>query len=110
MGGASKKPISTMEKRLKKEAEKQQKAEEKKKGPSKTGKEIISRAVTIDEETKKKVLDEIKKESIITPYALATKSGISISVARKILKELENQNVVKLYSKNRRLEIYIAAS
>lgn len=109
MGGATKKPISTMEKRLKREAEKQQKAEEKKKGQSKTGKEVISRAVTIDDETKKRVLDEIKKENIVTPYTLATKAGISISVAKKILKELENQNIVKLYSRDRRTEIYVAA-
>ncbi|TRM76766.1 30S ribosomal protein S25e, partial [Sulfolobus sp. B5] len=82
MGGASKKPISNLEKKLKKEAEKQQKAEEKKKGPSKTGKEVISRAVTIDDETKRKVIDEIKKESMVTPYTLASKLGVSISVAR----------------------------
>ncbi|MEM0188009.1 MAG: 30S ribosomal protein S25e [Saccharolobus sp.] len=110
MGGTSKKPISTMEKKLKKEMEKQQKSEEKKKGLSKTGKEIISRTVIIDEDTKKKVLDEIKKENIITPYILATKAGISISVAKKMLRDLETQNVVKLYSKNRRLAIYTAAS
>ncbi len=109
MGGASKKPISNLEKKLKKEAEKQQKAEEKKKGPSKTGKEVISRAVTIDDETKKKVIDEIKKESMVTPYTLASKLGVSISVARKTLKELEAQNLVKLYSKNRRLSLYVAA-
>ncbi|TRM82954.1 hypothetical protein DJ531_07650 [Sulfolobus sp. A20-N-F6] len=70
---------------------------------------MISRAVTIDDETKRKVIDEIKKESMVTPYTLASKLGVSISVARKTLKELETQNVVKLYSKNRRLSLYIAA-
>lgn len=108
MGGASKKPISNVEKRMKKMQEEQEK-KEKKKAPSKTGKEVISRNVVIDEETRKRVQDELKNENVITPYVLAQKAGISISVAKKILSQMAQEGAIKLAAKNKRTAVYIAA-
>ncbi|MEM0113843.1 MAG: 30S ribosomal protein S25e, partial [Metallosphaera sp.] len=105
-GGASKKPISNIEKRLKKEAETQQKKEKKK--TSKTGNEIISKNITISDEMVKRVQDEIKKEKIITPYTLATKSNITLSVAKRILKDLSAQGTIKEAYRNRRTAVYVA--
>ncbi|MEM0374516.1 MAG: 30S ribosomal protein S25e, partial [Sulfolobales archaeon] len=59
MGGATKKPISTMEKRQKRMAEEQQKKTAKRQ-VSKTGKEVISNVVYVDKETIKKVEEELK--------------------------------------------------
>lgn len=108
MGGASKKPISTMEKRQQKLAEAQQKKQQKKQ-VSKTGKEVISRNVTVSDDMLKKVLDEVKKEKFITPYQLATNTGITISVAKKILETIEKQGEIKLLAKNRRVSLYVAS-
>ena len=109
MGGATKKPISSMEKRQKKLLEEQQKKQQKRQ-PTKTGKELTSKNVIVDEETLKKVQEELKKERIVTPYVLSGKLNVTISVAKKILEELERQNVVKLAAKDRRTAVYIAAS
>ncbi|QKR01005.1 30S ribosomal protein S25e [Metallosphaera tengchongensis] len=108
MGGASKKPISNVEKRMKKEAEASQQKKEKKK-VSKTGNEVISKNITISDEMVKRIQDEIKKEKIITPYNLATKANITISVAKRILKDLNEQGVIKEAFRNRRTAVYIAS-
>ncbi|MBW9141495.1 MAG: 30S ribosomal protein S25e [Candidatus Aramenus sp.] len=107
MGGATKKPISNVEKRMKKEMEAQQKKAQGKK-TSKTGSEVISKNITISNEMIKKVQEEIKKEKIITPYELATKTNVTVSVAKRILKELSSQGIVKEQFKNRRTAIYVA--
>lgn len=107
LGGASKKPISNIEKRIKKEAEAQQKKEKKK--VSKTGNEVISKNITISDEMIKRVQEEIKKEKIITPYTLATKANITLSVAKRILKDLNEQGTIREAFRNRRTAIYVAA-
>lgn len=109
MGGVQKKPISAMEKRLKKEAEAQQKKAASKK-PSKTGSEVISKNITISNDTIKKIQEEIAKEKIITPYVLATKVGVTLSVAKRILKDLSSQGVIKEEFRNRRTALYVANS
>ncbi len=108
MGGATKKPISNIEKRLKKQQEEAEK-KEKKKAPSKTGKEVISRNVVVDDDTRKKVMDELKAEKVVTPYVLAQKAGITISVAKKILEQMASEGAVKLVAKNRRTAVYVAS-
>jgi small subunit ribosomal protein S25e len=108
MGGVSKKPISNVEKRMKKEMEAQQKKASGKK-TSKTGSEVISKNIVISNEMVKRVQDEIKREKIITPYELANKANITISVAKRILKELNSQGLIKESFKNRRTAVYIAA-
>ncbi len=108
MGGVSKKPLSNVEKKMKKEAAaKEEKKTEKK--SSKTGKEVMSKTILLDNETKKRVMDELKREKIVTPYSLASKSEMTISVAKKMLEEMEKQGMVKLVSKNRRVTLYVAS-
>ncbi|MCY0860232.1 MAG: 30S ribosomal protein S25e [Sulfolobaceae archaeon] len=108
MGGASKKPISTMEKRQQKLAEAQQKKQQKKQ-VSKSGKEVISKNVVVSQDILNRVLDEIKKNKFITPYQLATATGITISVAKKMLEAIEKKGDIKLAAKNRRVSLYVAA-
>lgn len=108
MGGVQKKPISAVEKRQKKQLEEQQKKAAKK--LSKTGSEVVSKNITISQDTIKKIQEEIAKEKIITPYVLASKIGVTLSVAKRILKDLSAQGVIKEHFRNRRTGIYIANS
>jgi small subunit ribosomal protein S25e len=108
VGGASKKPISTVEKRLKKMQEEQQKKGQKR-APTKTGKELTSKSITIDKDTIVKVQEELKKEKIVTPYTLSSKLNVTISVAKKILEELQRQGIVKQEAKSRRTVVYVAS-
>ena len=108
MGGATKKPISSMEKRQKKLQEEAQKKAQKK--ISKTGKEVTSKNIVIDKETIAKVQEELKKEKIVTPYTLASKIGVTMSVAKKILEELQKQGMISQAAKNRRTVVYVTSS
>ncbi len=101
MGGKKRPTISQLEKRLKRERMEKEKArKEKIKGEVRVG----SVNVSIDE-----VMREVVRANYVTPYQLASKSGIKISVARKILKELEEKGFLKLLDKNRRIAIYVPA-
>ncbi|BDC19189.1 30S ribosomal protein S25e [Acidianus sp. HS-5] len=105
MGGVSKKPISNVEKRIKKQQEEQQKTSKKK--SSKTGSEVISKNIQISDDMIRKIQEEIKREKMITPYELATKSNITISVAKRVLKDLSSQGMIKESFRNRRTAVYI---
>lgn len=99
MGGKKRPTISQLEKKLRRERiEKEKARKEKIKGEVRIGSVNIS----INE-----VMREVVKTSYVTPYQLASKSGIKISVARKVLKELEEKGLLKLIDKNRRIAIYV---
>ncbi|ARM75800.1 30S ribosomal protein S25e [Acidianus manzaensis] len=110
MGGVQKKSISTMEKRIKKEAEAQQKKAAAGRKSNKTGNEVISKNITINNDTIKKIQEEISREKMITPYTLANKVGVTLSVAKRILKDLNEQGTIKEVFRNRRTAIYTANS
>ncbi|BCU67228.1 hypothetical protein HS7_06650 [Sulfolobales archaeon HS-7] len=105
MGGTSKKPISNMEKRMRKLQEESAK-KEKKTGQSKNVKENPNKTVQVDEGVIERVKGEISKESYITPYALANRLGISISASKHLLNDLYKRGEIKLVSKTRRVALY----
>ena len=61
----------------------------------------------VPEQLYKRIAREIKRESFITPYMLAEKYNMTISLARQVLKRLAKEGVVELYSPNRRAPIYV---
>ncbi len=63
--------------------------------------------VTLPEELYKKAKREVLNEKAITPFTLAQKLGISISASKRILRRLESEGIVKLYSPGKRCPIYI---
>ena len=105
MGGRKKLTLKQMEKqqllrqmREQKRGKVQVKVEEKKEP-----------ALFIDEAT----FNEIKKEALtanlITPYMIASKYNVKISTAKRILRHLEAEGIVKLVSRSRRTLIYMGA-
>ena len=107
MGTKGKKPISAMEKRQIREEKQKEKVvktvrkEEKtvKKAPAELDSSLIARA---------------KKELIsldyITPYQVKEKLGISYTLARQLLRYLNEDGFLNLYSGNRRIKIYVPAA
>jgi small subunit ribosomal protein S25e len=49
---------------------------------------------------------EIKRMSVLTPYAVATKFNIRISAAKEFLKQLEQNGAVQLVSGSHSLKVY----
>jgi small subunit ribosomal protein S25e len=97
-----KKPtLSALEKRLKKEAEKQKTAQQK--------------ATTIIEKGPKDIIPPSKEElnkfisssKIITPYMIAEKFNIKLSIAKQILKDLVKEGILSIVGGDNRIRIYV---
>lgn len=53
-----------------------------------------------------KIVGELKKMPVLTPYAVATRFNIRISVAKDFLEQLEEEGVVQRVSGNHTIKIY----
>ncbi len=69
--------------------------------------------VVRDIELKPQLVDQIRKEvarsSYVTPQSLAMKYNIRVSVARRLLRELEREGLVLYVDGNSRIRIYMGA-
>ncbi|MHA2358533.1 MAG: hypothetical protein ACXABK_07180 [Candidatus Heimdallarchaeaceae archaeon] len=70
----------------------------------------VIRDLLPDEETKKKIDEEIARSKGITPAYLADKYNIRVSTAKKILREAEANNIVECITSSRRTKVYSATS
>lgn len=53
-----------------------------------------------------KITNEIKKMKTLTPFAVASRFNIRLSVARDLLKQLEQKGIIQFVSRSRNLKIY----
>ena len=70
----------------------------------------VIRELFPDEATKKKIDEELTKAKGITPAYIADKFNIRVSTAKKILREAEENNIVKIITSSRRTKVYSAVS
>lgn len=56
-----------------------------------------------------KVIGELENMRVLTPYNVASRFNIRISVAKHFLKQLEEQGLVQMVNGNHNLKIYKAA-
>lgn len=105
LGGKKKKTITAMEKEsLRKKKEKEKKEEVKK------GEERKVKADTIPASIDVSIIENIKKDlnnmAYLTPYSIYSKYGLRMGDAKRILKTLCSEGVIKLVSGNARIQIY----
>jgi small subunit ribosomal protein S25e len=103
MGGKKKVGIKQMEKSQTKEDEAKEAKKKEKAGPPKERKSI---GIMAPDAKNDKVVGEIKKMNVLTPYAVATKYNIRISIAKDFLEQLEANGAVQLVSGSHNLKIY----
>lgn len=53
-----------------------------------------------------KVLEELKKMKVVTPYSIASKFNLRISVAKDFLENLKRKGVLQLVAGSRYTRIY----
>jgi small subunit ribosomal protein S25e len=99
-GGKGGKPISVIEKRQKRALEQQLK-QQMKKSEQREKKTQVS--LLVDESLINRAIKEVTGLNIITPYVLASKLGVNVSIAKRIMKELISRGMLTLVSKNRRV-------
>lgn len=101
MGGKKKLSLKQMEQRQSPEGKKVDKKKEK------TGLGEGARSGIIPLNMKdKNVMGEVKKIRVLTPYNVAAHFNVRMSIARNLLKQLEEHGLVKMVEGNHRLKIF----
>ena len=105
MGGKKKLGIKQMEKsQAKTEDDKAKDAKKKEKaGPPKERKTI---GIMAPDAKDSKIVAEVKKMNVLTPYSVATRFGVRISAAKDFLEQLEANGAVQLVSGSHNIKIY----
>lgn len=102
MGTKGGKPITAVEKRQRRELERRMRARVQQESEGAEGKLVF-----YDENLLNRALKEIRNSSYVTPYILMSKMNVTYGVAKDVLRELEKRGYLKLYSRNRRVLIYV---
>ena len=103
MGGKKKLSLKQMERMQEKKDE-----EEKKKEKGGAPKEKKASAVIPPDAKNEKIIAEIKKMHVLTPYSVATRYNIRISAAKDFLEELEQNGTIQAVSGSHSIKIYKA--
>lgn len=105
MGGKKKLGIKQMEKQqVKTDDDKSKDGKKKEKaGPPKERKTI---GIMVPDAKDAKIVSEVKKMNVLTPYAISTRFGIRISAAKDFLEQLEANGSINLVSGSHNIKIY----
>jgi len=104
MGGKKKLGLKQMERmQTRKDEEEAEKKKKEKAGPLKEKKAI---GVIPPDVKSEKVVSEIKKMNVLTPYAVASRFNVRISAAKDFLEQLEENGAVQLVSGSHNIKIY----
>jgi small subunit ribosomal protein S25e len=106
MGGKKKLNLKQMERMQdKKDEEDKEKKKKEKAGPPKEKRPLGILPPDIKSE---KIMSELKKMSVLTPYAVATRFNVRISAAKDFLEQLEEDGKIHLVSGNHSIKIFKA--
>jgi small subunit ribosomal protein S25e len=108
MGGKKKLGIKQMEKQQVKTDEDSK--ESKKKEKAAAPKERKNIGILGPDPKDDKVVAEVKKMNVLTPYAIATRYGIRISAAKDFLEQMEANGAIQLVSGSHNIKIYKPAA
>jgi small subunit ribosomal protein S25e len=107
MGGKKKLSLKQMERSQDKKDEEDAKKEKKKDkaGPPKEKRQLSILPPDVKNE---KIIGELKKMNVLTPYAVATRFNVRISSAKDFLEQLEENGTIHLVSGSHNIKIYKA--
>jgi small subunit ribosomal protein S25e len=101
MGGKKKLTLKQMERTAEKKDEK-----EKKGGKGGVSQEKKAPGIIPPDLKSEKVISEVKKMKAITPYTIASRFNLRLSVARDMLDELAQRGAIEYVSGSKYLKIY----
>ncbi|MEM2147327.1 MAG: hypothetical protein QXJ94_01840 [Candidatus Bathyarchaeia archaeon] len=104
MGGKKKLSLKQMERMQAKKDEE----EKKKKDKGGAVREKKAAGIIAPDIKGGKMVEELKKMRVLTPYAVASRFNIRISAAKDLLEQLENDGLVQLVSGSHDIKIYKA--
>ena len=104
MGGKKKLGLKQMERmQEKRDEEDKAKGKKEKAGPAKERRTI---GVIPPDSKNEKIVNEVKKMNVLTPYAVASRFNVRISAAKDFLEQLEQNGAVQLVSGSHKIKIY----
>ena len=104
MGGKKKLGLKQMERmQEKRDEEDKAKGKKEKAGPVKERRTI---GVIPPDAKNEKIVSEVKKMNVLTPYAVASRFNVRISAAKDFLEQLEQNGAVQLVSESHKIKIY----
>jgi len=106
MGGKKKLGLKQMERMQVKKDEQESK---KKKEKAEFSKEKKPAGIVPPSSKNEKIVGELKKMPVLTPYSVASRFNIRISAAKDFLEELEENGIIELVSGNHDIKIYKTA-
>ena len=89
-----------------KKMEKQQSAKDKTDQKAKDKRNKIIGAIEIPDATSDEVMGALKGMKAITPTGVASKFNLKVSVAKKMLRELEDNGTLELAARSHNLKVY----
>lgn len=105
MGGKKKLTLSQAEKALMREAQKKEgKKETKPKETARVEKKVAG--VIPPNPRDEKVIKEIQKMKVITPYTIASRFNLRLSIAKDFLEDLCKQGLINHVSSGKHVKIY----
>ena len=102
MGGGKKRLTIKQMSRI--QSRKDQQRKERKSGKSITEKKSLG--ITLPDPNSKKVIGELKTMKALTPYTVASRFDLRLSVAKNFLEELERRRIIEYVSGSKNLKIY----
>jgi small subunit ribosomal protein S25e len=105
VGGKKKLGLKQMERMQERKDEEDK--EKKEKAPA-TQREKKPSGIIPPDSKSEKIVGELKKMRVLTPYAVASRFNIRISAAKDFLEQLEENGAVQLVSGDHRIKIYKA--
>jgi small subunit ribosomal protein S25e len=106
-GGKKKRSITQMTKTKKVDKEKRKSKNIKnKQSTSSKNEETKNLRIIVPDIKDKGFLKEIQKMKVLTPYTVATRFNLRLSVAKELLKELHKKNKISFISSGRNIRIY----
>jgi small subunit ribosomal protein S25e len=105
MGGKKKLGLKQME-RMQQKRDEEDKAKGKKKEKAAPPKERRTIGVVPPDAKNEKIVNEVKKMNVLTPYAVASRFNVRISAAKDFLEQLEQNGAVQLVSGSHKIKIY----
>jgi small subunit ribosomal protein S25e len=105
MGGKKKLGLKQME-RMQEKRDEESKSKDKKKEKAASPRERKAIGVIPPDVKNEKIVNEVKKMNVLTPYAVATRFNIRISAAKDFLEQLEQNGAIQLASGNHNIKIY----
>lgn len=108
MGGKKKPTLSQLSKKAEKEKTQQQPQKGKKEVKKEEG--AAKRTIQmLEEKVFQTIAKEVQSMRVVTPYEVASKYGIKMSIAYRVLRNLRDRGDLILVTKGHRTEVYIPA-